>query len=460
MAVMLLRTFVSILVLLAAPLSAQFRAGAAKSDITPDLAKAKAYLAGFANGRAATGVHDRLHARCLALSAGAKPVVLCGVDSIGLFHDDVLRVRKLVPEAAVIVAATHVHEAPDTMGLWGPQMGVSGIDEDYNALVVERTAEAARAALKAMRPASTSIARGVRSSWKQYFDDGRPPVVLDDELHVLAFTGRDGKRIATIVNWASHPEALGSRNTEITADWPSFLYDEIESKAGGVAVYINGAIGGMMSPLGATFNDPATGQPPARDTFRFAEVVGRAIGAAALEMNAGAVAFTPQAIEYRETLVDVPTTNKNFLMASAAGVFKGRKPMREGQGTQAPVGLLSVRAGGITLVEIACIPGELYPELSVGAITRDPNADFPQAPDEPSIKGEILRAPFRIVLGLANDEVGYIIPKAQWDTQAPFTFGAKKAWYGEVNSPGPDTAPVLLEALRKLAAHSSSATTR
>ena len=453
MAAMLPRTFLLAVALLGTPMAAQFRAGAAKTDITPDLSKSKAYLAGFGSGRAATGVHDRLHARCLALSAGAKPVVLCGVDSIGLFHDDVLRVRKLVPGATLIVAATHVHEAPDTMGLWGPQFGVSGIDEDYNTLVVERTAGAARAAVKAMRPAGASIARGVRSEWKKYFDDSRPPVVLDDELHVLTFTGRDGKRIATFINWASHPEALGSKNTEITADWPNFLFDEIESKAGGVAVFINGAIGGMMSPLGATFNDPATGQPPASDTFRFAEVVGRAIGVAALEMNSRAVAFTPQSIDYRETLVDVPTTSRNFLQASAAGLFKGRKPMREGQGTQAPVGLLAIRAGGITFIEIACVPGELYPELSVGAITRDPNADFPDAPDEPSIKGEILRAPFRIVLGLANDEIGYIIPKTQWDTQPPFTFGAKKAWYGEINSPGPDTATVLLNALRRLSSY-------
>jgi hypothetical protein len=50
-------------------------------------------VAGFANGRAATGVHDDLWARCLAMSAGRKPVVICGVDSIGLFFEDVQEIR-------------------------------------------------------------------------------------------------------------------------------------------------------------------------------------------------------------------------------------------------------------------------------------------------------------------------------------------------------------------------------
>ena len=50
-------------------------------------------MAGFSNGRAATG---------------ARAMLKRDID--------------------VIVVSTHVHEGPDTMGLWGPQMGVSGID--------------------------------------------------------------------------------------------------------------------------------------------------------------------------------------------------------------------------------------------------------------------------------------------------------------------------------------------
>jgi hypothetical protein len=55
----------------------------------------------------------------------------------------------------------------------------------------------------------------------------------------------------------------------------------------------------------------------------------------------------------------------------------------------------------------------------------------------------------KFVLGLANDEIGYIIPKSEWDTEPPHLFGAPGAPYGEVNSVGPDTAWILHQALRR-----------
>jgi hypothetical protein len=81
---------------------------------------------------------------------------------------------------------------------------------------------------------------------------------------------------------------------------------------------------------------------------------------------------------------------------------------------------------------------------------RDAGADFPGAPHEPVIKQDLLKAPFRMVFGLANDMIGYIIPKAQWDERPPYTFGAEKPWYGEINGPGADTAPVILKTLAGL----------
>jgi hypothetical protein len=73
---------------------AQMRAGAAKRVITPDLQKhGPVYMAGFGNNRKATGVHDDLYARCVALSAGGRPLAICAVDLIGLCWDDTQRIR-------------------------------------------------------------------------------------------------------------------------------------------------------------------------------------------------------------------------------------------------------------------------------------------------------------------------------------------------------------------------------
>ena len=100
------------------------RAGAAKAVITPDVHATRVYMAGYGQNRVATGVHDDLYARCLALGAGDQTLVVCAADLIGLFYDDVLKIRERVkaqaPEVThLIVASTHDHEGPDTLGTVG-----------------------------------------------------------------------------------------------------------------------------------------------------------------------------------------------------------------------------------------------------------------------------------------------------------------------------------------------------
>jgi len=453
-----LAAMATVLSLAAGPAAgADFSAGAARRPITPELKPGTSvWMAGFGNGRAATGVHDDLWTRCLAMAAGGKPVVICGVDSIGLFFEDVKRIREgaraaLGREVDVIVASTHVHEAPDTMGLWGPQMGVSGIDEAYNQLVVDRTVEAAIEAVSGMRPATARVAGVTPADVGRFFDDDRPPNLNDPEILVLGIDDARGRRVATLVNWASHPEALGSKNTLLTADWPWALVRDVEKQAGGIAVFVNGAIGGMQSPLGTALIDPANGQAAPKETFRFAEIVGEYVARHVLTATKAARVVEVSSIDYRETVVEIPVSNQAYLMGSQVGVFKGRKPMSATNSTFAPVGYLKLMAGATPALEAALVPGELYPELSVGGIARDPGADFPDAPGEKAIK-RLMTAPVRMLFGLANDEIGYIIPKAQWDEKPPFTFGAQKRWYGEVNSVGPDAAPLIIGAFERLLA--------
>ena len=57
----------------------QLLAGVAKTVVTPDVHKNKVYLAGFGHNRVATGVHDELYVRCLALEAGRQIVEESGM---------------------------------------------------------------------------------------------------------------------------------------------------------------------------------------------------------------------------------------------------------------------------------------------------------------------------------------------------------------------------------------------
>jgi len=440
-------SLLALMMAVAAPSGAQLHAGAAARKITPQFDR-PVYLAGFGNNRAATGVHDDLWARCLALRAGGAPVVLCAVDLIGLFYEDVARIRAAVPGAQLIVAATHVHEGPDTMGQWGPKQTVSGLDESYNAFVVQETAAAAKEAISRLEPATLYPAAVTPLDVARMYDDSRPPVVHDAEILSLVFRGRSGRTIATLVNWNNHPEALGSRNTLITSDYVHFLRDALEQAGFGTVVFINGALGGMQSPLGAQIEDPETGKPAPKDSFRFAEIVGRYAARHVAASQERSKAARVDSILYRENMVRFPVSNAGFRMASQLGLFGGRKPIKDG-GTESPVGYLRIARGARPVVEAALVPGELYPELSVGGTVCEANADFPSAPAEAPLK-KMLSAPYRMLFGLANDEIGYILPKCQWDEKPPFTFGASRPWYGEVNSTGPDAAPVLEAAFRAL----------
>ncbi|MFT3880153.1 MAG: hypothetical protein QM703_10895 [Gemmatales bacterium] len=102
-------------------------------------------------------------------------------------------------------------------------------------------------------------------------------------------------------------------------------------------------------------------------------------------------------------------------------------------------------------VQVACIPGEIYPETVLGG-TPNPavaGADYPDAPIEPVIY-QVMKGKHKMLFGLANDEIGYIVPKRQWDVKAPFCYGRTKAQYGEVNSCGPETAPIICETFKNL----------
>jgi hypothetical protein len=450
-------TYVVLALLLAIPLPGAFRAGAAYRVITPNVESGApaVYIAGFGHNRVATGIHDPLFVRCLAMATGKRPVVLCGVDLIGLFLDDVEKIRQGARQQVgrdldVIISATHGHEGPDTMGLWGPKAGVSGLNEPYNQYVVQRSVEAVVAAVRGMKRAQLFLARTGFPDLKSFIHDTRPPVVHDPELIALTVKDRRQRTISTLINWANHPEALGSANTLITSDYPAAFYRVIETLRGGTAVFMNGAVGGMQSPLGAQVMDPTTREPAPKNSFRFAETIGERLADLAHDALNNARPTKIDRIEYSEKRVMIPVANEGFRQAAAVNLYGGRKAFRPDGTSETVVGYLKLARGNDLKLEAAMIPGELYPELSVGGVEKYAGADFPEAPVEPAIKQQ-MRAPYRMLFGLANDEIGYIIPKSEWDNQAPWLQDAPKRWYGEVNSIGPEAAPIIAAAFAALA---------
>jgi hypothetical protein len=154
-------------------------------------------------------------------------------------------------------------------------------------------------------------------------------------------------------------------------------------------------------------------------------------------------------VEFVERIVTIPVTNRGFEMAAQVDLYKGRKKTTADGATTTSVGLIRM-SGSQPVLAIALVPGEMYPELSVGGVERYAGADFPDAPIETPIKS-MLHAQFKMLIGLADDEIGYIIPKAEWDEKPPYLQNAKKAWYGEENSVGPDAAARIAATIQELA---------
>ncbi len=478
-----LLTMIVLLIAAVQPLwGGDLQAGAAQSAITPALsARHPVYLAGFGHNRIATGIHDNLYARCLALDIARQKLVLCSVDLIGLFYDDVLTIRREFARstpspALLIVAATHTHAGPDTLGLYGPKPLESGTDPGYLAWVDQRVAATAVVAVRHLQPATLELARDDYPLLGLLQGVDRPPIVKDPFLFVMRLVALSNRQtIATVVNWSDHPEVLSRKNTEITSDYPHWVRDYLESRLGGTAIFFSGSIG-KVSPLGqVSLVDPDTGKIAEDGTWRKAELLGTEIGRLAQRALASARPVNIGSLSIQSRTVFVPLDNPIFRAAIAAGVFAKRRPlytngkidpateMRDlpglgrvkyamGRDIQTEVDYIQLRSAGATVAGIVTVPGEIYPELVNGGIARYAGADFPSAPFEPVLR-EHLKSNYQFILGLGNDEIGYLIPKAEWDKNPPWLQNAPVPWYGEINSAGPDAAGQVLRALVALVDH-------
>jgi hypothetical protein len=106
-------------------------------------------------------------------------------------------------------------------------------------------------------------------------------------------------------------------------------------------------------------------------------------------------------------------------------------------------------------LELYAIPGELYPELWLvkgdgeSFVERPDGADFPDAEEETPLMALVPEGRMPVILNNANDALGYILPKPQFDWDPPYAY-EPEGQYGEENSLGPETGPTLTRAMAAL----------
>ena len=242
----------------------QLKAGYDKTDITPPLGTP---LAGYYHRRAANGILDPLHARCLALSDGKDAALVYMIDNLHLKDEVAEQVKReitrktSVPAERIFLACTHTHT--------GPVCGVSVInalpeDEETvrlaNAMLASRCADCGVRALSDLAPSTARIgrgeAKGISFVRRYLMKDGTqrtnpragdPDVVgpigkPDEQLQLVRFVRENAKEIV-LINFQTHPDVIGG--SKFSADWPGLACDVFEGAMGGAvsAMLINGAQG-------------------------------------------------------------------------------------------------------------------------------------------------------------------------------------------------------------------------
>ncbi len=390
------------------------------------------YIAGYHSGREITGVLDLQQARALWLDDGSTSMVLIAVDCVGLDSGTVTRIREELSDFcrdtgcdSINVVSTHTHAGVDTLGLWGP-VAMNGKNEAFMQTLIRGAATAAKVAYE---DRSRGSLRYVTMPTEALQEDSRDPQVFDSDLYQLRFQPEDpAKHGIRLISFAAHAEALRSENTMVSRDYPGAVCDILAKETGDDVLYVPGAIGGLIMT-------PRLKENPVENLQVTAQrIANRAL--AAKEGRALAPQMSLSRVEF-ETELD----NTLFQYYKFLGILGN--PVRQtlfGE-YRLTTELTLIRLGDLALL---LLPGEVFPEL-VGGTGKET--------DPPALQDVAARYGLEdlMVIGLANDEIGYILPPSDFvlNERLPYLSEAEGDHYEETNSVGPDCAWDLVEAFEK-----------
>lgn len=382
------------------------------------------WLAGSFSSRPANAVHDDLYVRALAVRSGPTTVIFMTVDAVGYFNDEIRAIRAAVAREVefdeLVMSASHSHETPDTIGIWGPQDGMPGWDPAYRERIRTQAVKAAIEAAKQAEPVVLAVNSGsIVPDDKSYTAgnmhfDARDPVAIDDSIGVMQFQ-RTGsfEPVATLVTWAGHPEHMIDDNF-ISADYPYYLRGALEAKwPGSTALFVNGVLGGQIGTNhadvvrgGARWSNQAgkecrdethavtiaryksEGRCPAGSIgdrewmWKKAEAVGLNVADRAVELLATAEIAKSPAITVKSKDLYLPIDNKGYRLMFVLKTLQDRLVFKDDQGAEpgdvdaytikerwyvrTDVQRIDFSTADETLLQILTIPGEMHPELAVG----------------------------------------------------------------------------------------------
>lgn len=233
---------------------AEFQVGTALRIITPD--PLLPVSGGVGIPKPSKEKKGELTARAIVFRQGDVSVAVVQLDSLGFpsaLGNRVCAQVPRLPKANILIGSTHTHSAPDCYAFPDGKGGHTG-DLKYMDFVCNKAAEAVNDALDHLQPANLRVATGEAKGKIAY--NYYAPDLYDRRMSVIQAVDSNGKTLATLVNYAIHPEVLGSGVGIVSPDAIGPLCDKLQEQTGGFAMFMNGAQGGMITADNRDLSNP------------------------------------------------------------------------------------------------------------------------------------------------------------------------------------------------------------
>ena len=242
----------------------------------------------------------------------------------------------------------------------------SGLNCRYVQFMRRELVEFIRLAVDALQPAEALLSR---RPGPDLFGENET-----SELAVLQFRTPEGKPIATVVNYSLVPQVLDQENTLISADFCTWLYQDLDAPEDGdqVTLYICAEADEQSPPA---FHGR---------TWAEAERIGRGLAAAVKEALVGIAPTKIGRLHMWKKPVQLSTGDAVTRWLRQVRVLPGNG---SGRFAESEIGLIQLGPA-----RMAAVPGLIAPQI--GFQVR-----------------KMLDTPYRFVLGISNDDLGYIPPQ-------------------------------------------------
>jgi neutral/alkaline ceramidase-like enzyme len=349
----------------------------------------------MARGSKSTATHDPISCRAVIIENNDTKMLLIEADFVGLEKIRVIALKKEInakydiPIEHILIGIIHTHSSVLNMNLFAsPSEGVlEKVDEGIRLAVDQAFSNIFTGYLEIFKGDIKGVSFN-RRDWDPLSD------IVNDEAVIIKIFDEADKLHGLLYNYSCHPVVMSEKNLELSADWPYYTQQYLREnlKDNDLFVIFLQGTPGNLNPV----NVPMSKKPPTPNTFEDCQEIGDSVGKQLLSIlnskgsNIGSDNELSQAsFKGLTESIDLPIDDED-----KTEFFEEFSEISEIDGNFYVKSV--IQALKIDSLCIIGLPGEIFSEIGLN-FKRNSGC------------------PFTMVVGYANDYVGYIGPKAVYE---------------------------------------------